>query len=152
MAKQRAIERTQAIAQAFSELMRRRMLKFPAEAAELGLSPIQARTLCLMNTEQPSIMREVAELTGLPPSNLTGIVDKLEARGLVQRRADANDRRIKMVFMTRKGAALRKQILDRFGEPQPWMLALSEVEQEHLLTLLQKGLVLSATAKAASED
>ena len=52
-------------------------------SAEIGLSDLQARTLFHIDPEQPVRMSEVARRAGYEPSNLTGVVDKLAARGLV---------------------------------------------------------------------
>src|SRR5258708_5271117 len=96
--------------------MMRRTGWFRSASADCGLSPIQAKTLLHMDVRRPSTMSEVAQTAACEPSNLTGIVDKLEARGLVRRRAAMGDRRIKMVLLTRDGAALRDRLAARFRE------------------------------------
>ena len=52
----------------------------------------------------------------------------------------AEDRRVKMLSLTRAGASLRAGIISRMSEPLPWMLALSERDQKRLRDLLRKGL------------
>src|SRR5262245_4363000 len=77
----------QELSRAFFELFMRRASFFQAVATEFGHSPFQARTLLRMDSERPSTMSEVAELAMCEPANLTGVVDKLEARGLVERKS-----------------------------------------------------------------
>src|SRR5260370_42715489 len=68
---------------------------FAAVVAELDLAPMQAKALHELNVEPPISMRELAERLKSDPSNVTGLIDRLEARGLVERRPDPNDQRIK---------------------------------------------------------
>jgi DNA-binding MarR family transcriptional regulator len=86
-------------------------------------------------------MRELAKAAFCEPSNLTGVIDKLEARGLVARKAATDDRRIKKVSMTRAGVAFRKRLLDRFRQPAPWMSALSTDDQQRLLEIVKRAIV-----------
>jgi DNA-binding MarR family transcriptional regulator len=83
------------------------------------------------------------------PSNLTGIIDKLEARGLVERRAAADDRRIKMLSLTREGAALRRRLVARLNEPTEWMLRLSADDQRRLRDIFQGALAGDAGREKA---
>ncbi len=137
------------LSRAFFALLMRHRLWIERAAAKLGLSPIQARTLFLMDPKRPSRMSEAALKAGCGPSNLTGIIDKLEARGLVKRRSARNDRRIKMVSVTRAGAALRRRLVARLHEPAPWMLALGADDQRHLLAILRKALASGKATDAA---
>lgn len=72
-------------------------------AAEHSLTGAQARVLSLLSAE-PLPMRKVAERLKCEPSNITGIVDRLETRGLVERRPDPADRRVKLAAPTDEGA------------------------------------------------
>ena len=118
-------------------------------AIELGLSAFQAMPLVLMDPARPQPMSEVAAMIGCVPSNLTGIIDKLEARGLVKRRQARSDRRVKEVSLTRAGQAFRKRLLARIRQPAPWMLALSSEDQQRLIEILGKALA-SAPAPEGS--
>jgi DNA-binding MarR family transcriptional regulator len=118
--------------------MMRRATWFQTVAAELEISPIQAKALFEMEGEL--MMSEVAEMAHCEPSNLTGIIDKLEARGLVERRGATADRRIKMLSLTREGAALRRRLIARLNEPTEWMLELSSEDQQRLRDILKKAL------------
>ncbi|HEY6420662.1 MAG TPA: MarR family transcriptional regulator, partial [Candidatus Binataceae bacterium] len=133
------------------DLMIRRIVWFHGVEAQFGLSELQARTLLHMEPERPLMMSEVAHASGCEPSNLTSIIDKLEARGLVERRAAADDRRVKKVSMTRKGAELRKRLLTHFNEPARWMLALSAHEQRQLCEMLSRGLAVERANRSIPE-
>jgi MarR family transcriptional regulator, organic hydroperoxide resistance regulator len=130
----------------FSEIVLRRIARIETVSSEIGLSELQARTLFHIDPKQPVPMSEVARRAGYEPSNLTGVVDKLEARGLVRRRSATDDRRVKRVSLTREGAALRKRLILRLYAPEPWMLALSADDQRKLRDILRKGLAFQQAA------
>src|SRR4051794_41828262 len=64
----------------------------------------------LHGLREPRRMRDLAEELGFDASHITGVIDRLEDRGLVERRPDPADRRVKLVTLTDAGAALRQQI------------------------------------------
>jgi DNA-binding MarR family transcriptional regulator len=134
------------LAEAFFELIKQRSIEFQAVSDELGISLLQVKALFVLGRERT--MSEVAEAAHCEPSNLTGVIDKLEARGLVERRGAANDRRIKMVFLTPGGTALRRRVLARLSEPAPWMLALSESDQRKLRDIFTRALGHSSDESA----
>lgn len=140
------------LSRAFFDLVMRQTGWFRSASADCGLSPFQAKTLLHMDAKRPSTMSEVAQTAACEPSNLTGIIDKLEARGLVRRRSTSDDRRIKMVSLTPEGAALRGRLVARFSEPAAWMLALSARDQRQLRDILRKALVFEQSAGASSES
>ncbi|MFJ3104088.1 MarR family winged helix-turn-helix transcriptional regulator [Streptomyces sp. NPDC086835] len=72
-----------------------------AAAAVQGLTMTQAKMLILLRKPLP--MRALAGLLACDASNITGLVDRLEAHGLVSRHLDPADRRIKNVVATEKG-------------------------------------------------
>src|SRR5437899_11741287 len=65
----------------------------PPLAAELQLSPAQCHVLHLIEPDRPMPMGRLAETLACDASNVTGLVDRLESRGLLRRRAPAADRR-----------------------------------------------------------
>ncbi len=103
-----------------------------AAAAEHGLSPMQAHVLRLL---EPGVAMPMSALAGglaCDASNVTGIVDKLESRGLIQRRPDERDRRVKMLVLTEKGEEVRREFLARLLEPPAPFRALPAEEQARL--------------------
>jgi MarR family transcriptional regulator, organic hydroperoxide resistance regulator len=112
--------------------------RFIAIVTELELSPPQAHALKVLRPGNPIAMRELANGLHCDPSNITGIVDRLEARGLVERRAAPGDRRIKTLVLTGGGVRLRGLLLDRLSEPPPAIAALSADEQRLFRDLLRR--------------
>jgi len=112
--------------------------RFIAIVTELELSPPQAHALKVLRPGNPIAMRELANGLHCDPSNITGIVDRLEARGLVERRAAPGDRRIKTLVLTGGGMQLRGLLLDRLSEPPPAIAALSADEQRLFRDLLRR--------------
>jgi DNA-binding MarR family transcriptional regulator len=72
-------------------------------AAAVGLTAPQAMILMMLSA--PMSMREFAERMGCDASNVTGIVDRLEAKELVVRSVDKADRRVKRIARTLAGDA-----------------------------------------------
>ena len=77
-------------------------------AEKCGLSTSQAEAL--LSVDGSTSMRELADRLGRHPSNITGIVDRLTARGLVERRNDDADRRIRRIALTPVGESLRQTL------------------------------------------
>ncbi|MGP4026513.1 MarR family winged helix-turn-helix transcriptional regulator [Actinomadura sp. 3N407] len=103
---------------------------FHATAAELGLPPAQA--MALANLSAPAPMRELADWLKCDASNVTGIVDGLERRGLVKRRPDPEDRRVKHLVLTEEGE--RKRALLRKGS-HAHAVTLFDLPEKDLLRL-----------------
>src|SRR6267378_5629175 len=108
----------------------------PPLAAELQLSPAQCHVLHLIEPEQPIPMGQLAETLACDASNVTGLVDRLESRGLVRRRPSAGDRRVKVLDLTPTGSRLRTLLLDRMTAPPATLRRLSVREQRALVRLL----------------
>src|SRR5690348_5837799 len=83
--------------------------RFLIAATELDLHPAQAGTLLQLASPLP--MNELAARLGCDNSNVTGLIDRLEARGLVTRRPSSEDRRVKHVVLTADGELLRGEML-----------------------------------------
>src|SRR5215470_16160072 len=72
----------------------------PTVAATCELTEAQCHVLRLLEPESPTPMRRLADRLGCDASNITGIIDRLETRGLVERRACRHDRRVKELALT----------------------------------------------------
>src|SRR5262249_58717942 len=83
-------------------------------------------------------MRSLAEAWQCDPSNTTWIVDRLEKLGLAERRAVAEDRRIKHVVLTAQGARTRAELMDEFHSPPPEVAGLARADLECLQRVLAK--------------
>ena len=110
----------------------------PALAAELHLSPVQCHVLHLIDPHRPIAMGELAGTLACDRSNVTGLVDRLEARGLVQRRPSEADRRVKVLVLTPTGTRVRDLLVERMLAPPPAIERLSPREQRALVRILER--------------
>ena len=110
----------------------------PPLAAELQLSPAQCHVLHLIEPDRPIPMGELAETLACDASNVTGLVDRLESRGLLRRRPSAGDRRVKVLVLTPNGARLRALLLDRMTAPPAALERLSLREERALVRILRR--------------
>jgi MarR family transcriptional regulator, organic hydroperoxide resistance regulator len=111
-----------------------------AQLAELDLTPVQAHALRRLDPERPLAMSALAEVLFCHASNVTGIVDRLESRGLVERTPGADDRRVKTLVLTREGAEARAQVIELLSEPPTALTALPAADQRALLDILRRAL------------
>ncbi|MFE9764549.1 MarR family winged helix-turn-helix transcriptional regulator [Streptomyces sp. NPDC005808] len=108
-------------------------------AAEHTLTGAQARLLSLLSLE-PLPMRRLAQKLKCEPSNVTGIVDRLEARGLVERRPDPTDRRVKLAAATEEGLRIARSLRDSLRFAREPLAGLSREERVSLRGMLQRML------------
>jgi DNA-binding MarR family transcriptional regulator len=106
-------------------------------AAEHTLTGAQARLLGLLSLE-PLPMRRLAQKLRCEPSNVTGIVDRLESRGLVERRPDPGDRRVKLAAATAEGRRVAGSLRDSLDFAREPLAGLSAAEREVLRDLLRR--------------
>ena len=109
-------------------------------AAEFELAPAQAMALGELQTDQPLSMRDLALRLKCDPSNITGLIDRLEARGLVERQPHPGDRRVKYLVLTPAGRSLQEQLAARVFAAPSCVAALREPEQRKLHDLLLRVL------------
>jgi DNA-binding MarR family transcriptional regulator len=112
--------------------------RFPAIAQELDLHPGQAIVLRLLSEPRP--MGELANAMRCDSSNITGIVDRLEERELVERQPAPHDRRVKLIALTSAGRRLRERLNRRMAEPPEPITKLSAADQRTLRDILKRAL------------
>jgi MarR family transcriptional regulator, organic hydroperoxide resistance regulator len=112
----------------------------PSVAAACGLTPAQCHVLRVLEPGTSLPMCRLAASLACDASNVTGIVDRLEARGLVARRPAGHDRRVKELVLTRAGAAVRARMLARLATPPAPITRLSAQDQQALCAILRKAL------------
>ena len=117
---------------------RNRIPRFPQVAMELELAPKQLGLLWRLAPGETMPMPAIGESLYCDASYVTDLVDRLEERGLIERRADAADRRVKLVALTAAGERCRAQALKMLYEPPIEFAALSESEIRQLSELLGK--------------
>ncbi len=113
------------------DIWHRRMRSF-------DLTPPQAITLRKL-LDGPLPMGSVAEVLSCDASTVTGIADRLEERGLIQRQVDPADRRVKLLALTATGRDLVESIDGPFTTEIPGIAQLSEAERTELTRLLLRS-------------
>lgn len=106
---------------------------------EAGLTAAQFDVLANLGMSEGVTQQELAERLLVTKGNICGLIDRMESTKLVERRADASDRRANRIFLTRGGrAALRKAFPAHLGLVSQCMGALSPVELRTLAALLSQ--------------
>jgi MarR family transcriptional regulator, organic hydroperoxide resistance regulator len=109
---------------------------FLSIARELGLRPASFGTLRALG--EPRTMSEIAAVLHCDNSNVTGIVDGLEERGLVVRTPSEEDRRVKLIALTAEGRRVRARLMQAVEKPPTWLTDLSAADQRTLRDLLAR--------------
>jgi DNA-binding MarR family transcriptional regulator len=109
----------------------------PASGARFDLSPVQCHVLHLIEPGRPVPMGQLAATLSCDASNVTGLVDRLESRGLVRREPSPGDRRVKVLQLTPTGSRLRAQLLRRMAGRALPLSRLTLEQQRTLVTILE---------------
>ena len=104
--------------------------------AELGLTAPQGHVVCLLEPGKPVATGRLAGPLGCDASNVTGIVDRLDALGLVVRSFAEEDRRVRTVALTERGIELRARLIDRLYTPPESLASLTPDQLESLDRIL----------------
>ena len=123
-----------------AELFTSQRTRFLAIASEFDLAPAQLGALKALDPDVPVPMRDLAQALACDNSNVTGIIDRLEDRGLVERRPAAHDRRVKMLSITARGAQVREGLAARLDEPPEPLAGLSPEDQRALRDIMRRAL------------
>ena len=124
---------------AFQELFMQQRPRMLAIQHEFNLKPPPvAMTLKLI--DEPTPMGHIADVLCCDGSTVTWIVDRLEERGLVERRSDPADRRVRLVALTQDGRRIRDQVRTRFAEPPAAIAQLPASDQRALRDILRRAL------------
>ena len=119
------------------QLSRKVTSEFEEQLAQLDLTAPQAQLL--RQLEEPLPMVGAAERLHCDPSNITGIVDRLERRGLVERKSAAGDRRVKQLELTDEGRQVKARV-DEILAGMSSLEALNPTDRGALADLLSRSL------------
>lgn len=81
----------------------RRVQRALAASSVDAVSPAQAGLLFVLGKQDGALMGEAGAALDLGPAGISGLVDRVAAAGLVERRADPGDARASRIFLTAKG-------------------------------------------------
>lgn len=119
---------------------------------EFGLTGIQAITLMLIDADAPRPMKSFCVLYHCDASNVTGIVDGLENKGLISRQNDPNDRRVKVIQLEAAGKRLQQTILKRLIADSSYLFdPLNPSETDQFVRIVEKLAVHTETAKTIAK-
>ncbi|MER5207613.1 MarR family transcriptional regulator [Streptomyces sp. NPDC002825] len=110
---------------------------FTVAAASENLTASQGKALTVLR-RGPAAMRALAETMTCDASNMTGIIDRLEKRGLVRREPGAADRRVKYVTLTPEGERVTDAIRAKMRTTQEGLDRLDSQDRDTLYTLLER--------------
>jgi DNA-binding MarR family transcriptional regulator len=113
--------------------------QFVGALEPLGIHPREWALLRFVAADEGQSQQALAERIGLPPSRMVAIVDHLEERGLVERRPDPHDRRVRALHLTAKGRkTLERAFKVALAVETELCEPLSQEERDRLIDLLQK--------------
>jgi DNA-binding MarR family transcriptional regulator len=122
---------------------------FVQEVGDLNLTPVQyssLQTIC----SQPGIdQTTLATTIGYDTSTIAGVIDRLEARGLVLRNISPTDRRVRLITPTAKGLDSLEAVLPRMLKSQDRLLEpLTKSERKEFMRLMQ--VIIDANAELSN--
>jgi DNA-binding MarR family transcriptional regulator len=104
----------------------------------LGLTPGHMKLLMKLEEGEGRSMTSLSQSFHCDASTMTWLVDRLEERGLVERRLTPSDRRVKAVALTPQGAETKAELVERMYEPPEELLTLDRASLDMLKTALTK--------------
>lgn len=122
-------------------LLERSMAQFGRTSSilqPLGLTPGHLKLMLQLDAREARPMGTLAHSFQCDASTMTWLVDRLEERGLAERRPSATDRRVKAVALTTQGVKVKDQLLERLFQPPEEIIALDGAVLEALLDALKQ--------------
>lgn len=125
----------------FRRLHQLAVARFTLQMENIGLTPIQwaalLTTLQRPGMDQSTLSREIY----IDTSTIAGVLDRLEARGLIQRKLSPEDRRLRLVYVTEEGQALLKDANVAVLQTQEWLMQpLSARDRSQFVALMRRVL------------
>ncbi|MGW0391679.1 MarR family winged helix-turn-helix transcriptional regulator [Streptomyces sp. NPDC003042] len=127
------------VVELIGDVVARYHMEYEDAAARHQLTGAQAKVLTMLTLE-PLPMRRLAKKLRCEPSNVTGIIDRLESRGLVERRPDPADRRVKLAAPTEEGLQTADRLRESLDFAREPLAGLSADERTALRDLLRRML------------
>ncbi|UYM06420.1 MarR family winged helix-turn-helix transcriptional regulator [Solicola gregarius] len=113
--------------------------RWQARLEPLGIDPREMVVLRMVAAEPGRTQRSLGPALDVPPSRIVAVIDALEARGLVERRARPDDRRANALHLTRRGKSTLSKLMNVSREHEQAMTeGLSRAESATLGRLLSK--------------
>ncbi|HEX2148688.1 MAG TPA: MarR family transcriptional regulator [Actinomycetota bacterium] len=114
---------------------------------DIGLTPGHMKALMTLEPGEALPMGACAQEMGCDASTATWLIDRLEEKGLVERRPSTTDRRVKGVVLTELGSKTKATLKERYSQPPEALLEMSLEELQALSSLLSKLAAIEKTEK-----
>jgi DNA-binding MarR family transcriptional regulator len=117
---------------------------FMEECRAFDLTPVQYAALVAIQTHRGIDATRLSAVIAFDRSTLGNVIERIEAKGLVERKSSPDDKRIKLLYLTRSGAALLSEIVPLVDRAQARMLQpLKPADRKTLMVLLSQLVDLS---------
>jgi DNA-binding MarR family transcriptional regulator len=124
---------------------------FMDETNDLNITPVQFALLFAASREPGLDQRTLAGRIGFDTSTIGAVVDRLEGRGLIERRTSPDDKRVRLLSVTRAGKALLARATPAMRRAQRRMLApLAAADRERFLDMAR--IVVQANDRQKAVD
>ena len=112
---------------------------FVEECKAFDLTPVQYAALIAIHTHPGIDATRLSAVIAFDRSTLGNVIERLEAKGLIERQPSPDDKRVKLLYLTRSGAALLRVIAPSVDRAQARMLQpLKPADRKTLMTLLSQ--------------
>ena len=112
---------------------------FMEECRAFDLTPVQYAALVAIQTHPGIDATRLSAVIAFDRSTLGSVIERIEAKGLVERKPSPDDKRIKLLHLTRSGAALLREIVPAVDRAQARMLEpLKPADRKTLMALLSE--------------
>jgi DNA-binding MarR family transcriptional regulator len=113
--------------------------RFAERISAADLNPPLFRVLNLAAAAEGQSQQAIGAAIEIPASRMVALVDELEQRGLVERRPDPEDRRVRALFLTAKGKRCLKRGREIAAEHEEELTAgMTPTDRKRLVALLQR--------------
>ena len=139
------------IVESIRRLVRAEYLDSQKMSKQYGLTGPQSLVLRLLIKKGALSSADLSRQMYVTPSNITGIIDRLEKKGLVERIRKQGDRRVALITLTESGQELGKTIPDPIEKKIVYQLADLEPEHLQILAMAMNQILNLIDTKGAEE-
>jgi MarR family transcriptional regulator, lower aerobic nicotinate degradation pathway regulator len=112
---------------------------FVEECSEFDLTPVQYAALVAIQNHPGIDATRLSSVIAFDRSTLGSVIERLEAKAHIERKPSPDDKRIKLLYLTKAGAALLRNIMPSVDRAQARMLApLRPADRKALMALLSQ--------------
>ena len=110
---------------------------FVEECRAFDLTPVQYAALVSIHTHPGIDATRLSAVIAFDRSTLGNVIERLQTKGLIERKPAREDRRVRLLYLTRQGTALLRDIMPSVDKAQARMLQpLKPADRKNLLALL----------------